>query len=459
MTFEDPLIAGIRGITVLTSAAIVAGLVVLDIVLRVVLRRRARAVEATAPAGGSGGEATRRSLLGGALRRLAGPLALVLWTQGLFVALAGPLGEWPQGDLAPKLLAALQWLRGGLMLVAAVWLLGRLGRLIEHALTRHATRSERGWDDVLAPVIGSAVRLTLPLLAIILAAPALEISPELRSVLQQAISMALIGVLVYLLLRLVDAGADLVLSRHPLTVADNIQARGIYTQVTVLRKLAVSVITIFGIASMLMVFDTVRQLGTTILASAGVAGIIIGFAAQKTLGALLAGFQIAMTQPIRVDDVVIVEGEWGRIEEITLTYVVVAIWDQRRLVVPITYFIEKPFQNWTRTGSQILGTVMLYTDYAIPVDAVRAELDRLLQTTQLWDRRVGILQVTESKESTLELRVLVSAQDAGIAFDLRCYLREHLVAWLQREHPDALPRLRVEAVRTPDGMRSATPLT
>jgi small-conductance mechanosensitive channel len=204
---------------------------------------------------------------------------------------------------------------------------------------------------------------------------------------------------------------------------------------------------------MLMVFQSVRQFGTAMIASAGVAGIIIGFAAQKSLATFLAGLQIAMTQPIRIDDVVIVEGEWGRIEEITLTYVVVCIWDLRRLVVPITYFIEKPFQNWTRTSSDILGTVFLQVDYDVPVEAVRAELTRILEASTLWDRKVNVLQVTESRERTLELRALASASDAGRSFDLRCEVREKLVAFIQKNYPGSLPRVRVinstEESRTP----------
>ena len=184
-----------------------------------------------------------------------------------------------------------------------------------------------------------------------------------------------------------------------------------------LKKIAVGVIAVFAIASMLMVFQSVRQLGTAMIASAGVAGIVIGFAAQKSLGTPLAGFQIAMTQPIRIDDVVIVEGEWGRIEEITLTYVVVAIWDLRRLVVPITYFIEKPFQNWTRTSADILGTVFLQVDYGVPVDAVRQELTRILEASPNWDRKVNVLQVTDAKERTLELRALASSSDASKSWD------------------------------------------
>ena len=184
------------------------------------------------------------------------------------------------------------------------------------------------------------------------------------------------------------------------------------------------------------------------IASAGVAGIVVGFAAQKSLGTLLAGIQIALTQPVRIDDVVIVEGEWGRIEEITLTYVVVRIWDLRRLVVPITYFIEKPFQNWTRTSADILGSVFLHVDYGVPVDALRKELTRILEASPNWDRKVNVLQVTDAKERTLELRALASSSDASRSWDLRCEVREKLVAFVQANYPGSLPRLRA----TVDGL-------
>ena len=182
--------------------------------------------------------------------------------------------------------------------------------------------------------------------------------------------------------------------------------------------------------SMLMVFESGRHFGTAIIASAGVAGIIIGFAAQKSIATLLAGFQIALTQPIRIDDVVIVENEWGRIEEITLTYVVVRIWDLRRLVLPITYFIETPFQNWTRTSADILGTVFLHVDYTLPLDSLRSELTRILEGSPLWDRKVNVLQVTDAKPHTLEVRALASAADASAAWDLRCHIREQLIAFI-----------------------------
>lgn len=222
-----------------------------------------------------------------------------------------------------------------------------------------------------------------------------------------------------------------------------------------LRKIVTSIVALIAIASMLMVFESVRHFGTAIIASAGVAGIILGFAAQKSIATLLAGVQIALTQPIRIDDVVIVEGEWGRIEEITLTYVVVCIWDWRRLVLPISYFIEKPFQNWTRTSAEIIGSVFLYVDYSVPLQPLRAELQRILNNSTLWDRKVSVLQVTDSKQHTVEIRVLVSARDAGTSWDLRCEVREQLIAYLQKHHPESLPRLRT-TVHEPSARQVAT---
>lgn len=240
--------------------------------------------------------------------------------------------------------------------------------------------------------------------------------------------------------RCIEGAEELILRRYRIDVADNLEARTIYTQV-VLKKIATAVVMVFAAASMLMAFESVRQFGTSILASAGIAGIIIGFAAQRSIATLVAGFQIALTQPIRLDDVVIVEGEWGRIEDITLTYVVVQSWDERRLIVPITQFIEQPFQNWTRTSAAILATVFLHVDYRAPLDAVRAELPRILAASPHWNGKVNALQVTDAKPHTLELRALASADDASRAWDLRCEVREKLVTFIQREYPDSLPRV------------------
>jgi small-conductance mechanosensitive channel len=212
----------------------------------------------------------------------------------------------------------------------------------------------------------------------------------------------------------------------------------------VLRRLLVAAIVTVTACLILMSIPSIRQIGITLFASAGIAGLVAGMAARPALSNLIAGVQLALTEPIRLDDVVIVEGEWGWIEEIRPTYVVVRIWDLRRLIVPLSYFIEHPFQNWTRKTADILGTVFVYVDYTVPVDAVREELHRILESTDLWDKKVWNLQVTKSAEQTLELRALMSAPTSGKAWDLRCHVREELVKYLQREYPHALPTVRAE---------------
>jgi len=259
-----------------------------------------------------------------------------------------------------------------------------------------------------------------------------------------AIGLLLIGLVCWLLVNAVYVLEDFVVTRFKMDVKDNLQARKIHTQFRVLKRIVTVGVVVMGFATMLMTFERIRQLGTTILASAGVIGIVVGMAAQRTIGAFIAGLQIAVTQPIRVDDVVIVESEWGRIEEITLTYVVVRIWDLRRLIVPITYFIEKPFQNWTRVSADILGTVFLYVDYSVPIAALRAELGNIVKSSKLWDGKVCVLQVTNTTERAMELRALVSAADASAAWELRCQVRERLVQFVQQNYPQALPKVRAE---------------
>ncbi|WP_290507282.1 mechanosensitive ion channel domain-containing protein [Algoriphagus sp.] len=224
---------------------------------------------------------------------------------------------------------------------------------------------------------------------------------------------------------------------------DNLRARKIYTQLNILQKIVNFIIIILGIGLILVSFDPIRKIGVGLFASAGVAGIIIGFSAQKAIGTLIAGIQIAFAQPFRLDDAVVVEGEWGWIEEINLTYVVVRIWDQRRLVLPTTYFLEKPFQNWTRTSADIIGSVFIYTDYTVSFDAMRQELDRILEKTNLWDKKVKVLQVTDAKERTVETRILVSARNSPTAWDLRVHVREKMIEFLQKNYPEALPRTRI----------------
>jgi small-conductance mechanosensitive channel len=202
-------------------------------------------------------------------------------------------------------------------------------------------------------------------------------------------------------------------------------------------------VVIAGSAMGLMTFPSARQVGASLLASAGVVGIVAGIAARPVFSNLIAGLQIALTQPIRIDDVLIVKGEWGKVEEITGTYVVMKIWDERRMVIPLQWFIENPFENWTRTGSQILGYVYLYLDFAMPIDPIRAEAKRLTEAAPEWDQRVFGVQVSDVTDKTMQVRVLVSARDAGKAWDLRCRLREGLLAFLARDYPQYLPTVRV----------------
>ncbi|MGQ1787260.1 MULTISPECIES: mechanosensitive ion channel family protein [unclassified Saccharicrinis] len=260
---------------------------------------------------------------------------------------------------------------------------------------------------------------------------------------KHALNLMVIFSVAWLVVRLISLGKDMVLRRYDVEEKNNLKARKVYTQFKVIERILNFIVILIALAIALMTFESIRKIGVSLFASAGVAGIILGFAAQKMIGTVLAGFQIAITQPIRLDDVVIVEGEWGWIEEITLTYVVVRIWDKRRLVVPTTYFIEKPFQNWTRVSSEILGTVFIYTDYQVPFDRLREELTRILKSDENWDGNVNVLQVTDATEKTVEIRALMSAVDSPTAWDLRVSVREKLIEFLQKNYPDSLPKTRL----------------
>lgn len=277
-----------------------------------------------------------------------------------------------------------------------------------------------------------------------------DLKPLVPEVAVQVMVLVLIALVGWLLISMTYVLEDYVTSRFDVGVRDNLKARKVHTQLKVLKRIAIIAVSILAFGTMLMTFEKVRQLGTTILASAGVLGIVVGMAAQRTIATFIAGIQIAITQPIRVDDVVIVENEWGRIEEITLTYVVVRIWDLRRLIVPITYFIEKPFQNWTRISADILGSVFIYTDYTVPVDAIREQLQKILNASEHWDKKVCVLQVTNASDSTMELRALMSAADASTAWTLRCEVREKLIGFIKTKYPQALPRVRAELNKLQD---------
>jgi small-conductance mechanosensitive channel len=342
-------------------------------------------------------------------------------------------------DWAPDALVAVI-----LMVIAAIIALV-LHALVIRSLARF-TRARQPFVHTLITATKGPTRLAVLIMALTAALPAAPIAPQLGAALTKIFVLATIILVGWVAITAVNMAADLYLSRFRLDVADNLLARKHITQVNILKRSAITLVTVVTAAAALMTFETVRQYGVSLFASAGVAGLVVGFAARPVLSNMIAGVQMAITQPIRIDDVVIVEGEWGRIEEITSTYVVVCIWDLRRLIVPLTYFIEKPFQNWTRASAELLGTVFVYVDYTVPVDRVRAKVEEIVKASPLWDGKVVGVQVTDAKPDTLEVRALASAKNSGDIWNLRCELREKLIDFLQREYPGALPKQREQVI-------------
>ena len=302
-------------------------------------------------------------------------------------------------------------------------------------------------------------RVTLVLAAVLGALHGTDPAGTWEQPVEHALLIALIAALAWLAASLAFVAENAAVRRYPLDVPDNRRARRVRTQVTVVRRVAVSMLAAVAVGAALMTFPEARAVGASVLASAGILGVVAGLAAQSTLSNLFAGLQLAFSDWLRLDDVVVVDGEWGRVEDITLSYVVVHVWDDRRLVLPTSYFTGKPFQNWTRHEAPLLGTVELDVDWSVPVEAMREELHRILESTDLWDGRVSVLQVTDAVGGFVRLRALVSAADAPTDWDLRCLVRERLVAWLQESEPQALPRRRVDLSRQPRPDRPARPPT
>lgn len=340
-----------------------------------------------------------------------------------------------------------QWAISGGILIGAVILALIVHKLLFSAAKRFAGRTGSVIDNSLVSHGSGPARLILPLLALFLALPGTSLPPGTVGDIRHGLLLGMITAVAWLLIVLIDVFEDVASERYKIGIDDDLRARKIQTQIHLLRRTAIVVASIVAFSVMLMTFPTVRQFGVSLFASAGVAGIVVGLAARPTISNLLAGIQIALTEPIRLEDVVIVEGEWGWIEEITTTFVVVRIWDLRRLVVPISYFIEHPFQNWTRVTANLLGTVFLYTDYTVPVEEIRNELHRVLNTTDLWDGKAWGVQITDATAQTMEVRALMSASDSSKAWDLRCLVREKLITFLQEKYPQSLPKTRVEVER------------
>lgn len=346
--------------------------------------------------------------------------------------------------------SALLYLAGGIIIVlilqfVTVQILRKFGKNPNYLIDKDSIK--RISRPILILFIGVLIRIKL-------LHDTLGIS-EFSYTLRKISTILFIIAITWLLISILKIVKRKVISNYDVTASNNLRARKVYTQFNILERIIIFIIIILAIGIGLMSFESIREIGVSIFASAGVAGIILGLSAQKMIGSILAGIQIAISQPIKIDDVVVVEGEWGKIEDITLTYVVVNIWDKRRLILPTTYFIEKPFQNWTKTSSDILGTVFLYTDYNVPFDEIRKELTRVLEGSDLWDGDVNNLQVTNSQPNSVEIRALMSAKDSSTAWDLRVHVREKLITFLQEKYPNSIAYTRVN-IKNLDVLKNTT---
>lgn len=331
--------------------------------------------------------------------------------------------------------------------VVVLWAVRRFaknrGALLGHSLVKHGEK----------PTLW-----IFPLLAVLSVAPGLPLPQTAMSALEHITGLGLIAAIAWMAILFIQVVSDVLTARYRVDVADNLLARRVQTQFQMLRRILVVLVITVTLAIMLMTFPAIKHIGMSILASAGLASLVVGLAMKGTLSNLIAGVQIAFAQPFRLEDAVVVEGEWGWIEEIGTMYVVVRIWDLRRLVLPLSYFLEHPFQNWTRTSADLLGSVMIYTDYSVPVDAIRAELRRICESTPLWKGDVCAVQVTDADQKTIQVRALVDARNSSDAWDLRCLVREKLIDFLQKNHPDSLPRLRAELQNQPAELQKSSDL-
>jgi len=340
------------------------------------------------------------------------------------------------------------------LLVAAVFVGLAIHRVAFRLFTRLVADRDLFWRSLVSRG-RRPLRLAILTFALSFAATIAPLAPRPADVIRHILLLAFIVVVGWATKTALHIWMTVYLRRFKLDAEDNLLARAHVTQSRIAERIAGFMIVTLTIAALLMTFPAVQQYGVSVLASAGVAGIVLGLALQPMLKNIFAGIQLAITQPIRIDDALIVEGEWGNVEEITSTYVVVKLWDWRRMILPLSYFIENPFQNWTREGSALIGTVMIYLDYTVPVSAIRKRVEEIAAASPLWDRRVVAVQVTDFRESVMEIRILVSAASAPKAFDLRCEMRERIVEFVQREYPDGLPKVRTDRRGEVDGAVAA----
>lgn len=423
--------------SVIIAVATALGMGLWFVIRHIIVRRTARPESPLAP----------MNLVAAALRAVS-PVVLVI----LAIPVLAPFAA--RGGSAAA--SAITWVATVCILALLIRAAWGMSVIIAAWLRQRSAGTPALWDDLLVE-LGAQVARTLIVVLGLYAITVLVVVPEgAQRIVNRFMGLAIIALMTWTLIALVRMSDRFLRQRFRIDVPDNLMARRVRTQLLVMRRLAYLVIGVLAVSLALMQFEPIRRIGASILASAGLAGVIIGFAAQRTLANLLAGIQIAMTQPLRIQDAVIMEGDFGRVEEITLTYVVIGTWDKRRWIVPLSHLIENPFQNWTRTTTNLLGTVMVRCDFRVPVAALRAEAQRLIEDHSLWDRTAFAVQVTDWSEHTVEIRILVSAADSASLFALRCALREALLHWLQTEHPTALARIRVEPSLAPASDQTLT---
>lgn len=336
-----------------------------------------------------------------------------------------------------------QLIRAAIVVTAALLAAVVAGWLARFAVRRFGRRRYQHFFDNLSRSCRWPFRVVLAVVALVVALPFSSLTGSARDMVHHGLVIALIGASAWLAVRVLFVLEDAAFRRLPVDVADNRRMRRARTRIGILRRLTAVVVTLLAIAAILMTFTPLRALGASLLASAGLAGVVAALAAQATLAHIFAGLQLAFTDELHIDDVVVVEGEWGRIEELRLTYVVVRLWDERRLVLPTTYFTTTPFQHWTRNESRVLGAAVLHLDHRMPIEPLRAEAERVVADSPHWDRRDWVLQVVDTTETTMVVRVLASAADAQHAYDLRCEIREKLIGFVRDHHPEGLPQTRV----------------
>jgi small-conductance mechanosensitive channel len=329
--------------------------------------------------------------------------------------------------------------------VAVAWL---VAFTTERFVRRRIRRSEATVWLSLKQRCRRPFRTSLSVAAILLALPYAGPGGAFVSAGRHVLILFLIAAVLWLLIQLSGVFEDVTVARFDIGISDNRRARKIRTQVVLIRRMTIAILVVVAAATAVMTIPSARSVGASFLVSAGVLSVVVGVAAQTTLGNLLAGLQILLTDPIRIDDVVVVNDEWGRIDEITLTYVVVRAWDNRRLILPISWFTTNVFQNWTRQEARVIGSIVLHVDFSVPVEELRAEMYRLVQESPLWDGLDWVLQVVDTTPSTMVVRGLVSSADAPSNWDLRCEIREKLLRFLQERHPGALPKVRADVVES-----------